>query len=111
SRYFSTVPKVCLYALYVLWELVVSSLRVAWVVVSPSKSMKPGIVAVPLRLKHDYSIFVLANSITLTPGTLSLSVSKDKRTLFVHGMFIGDLDEFRKSIQNGFEKKIMEFME
>lgn len=99
-----------LYTLYVLWELVVSSVRVAWVVLSPKAKMSPGIVAVPIRLKKDAAIFVLANSITLTPGTISLSVSQDKKTLFVHGMFVGDVAEFRKSIQNGFEKKIMEFI-
>lgn len=110
SRYFKVLPKATLYTLYVLWELVVSSVRVAIVVLSPCPKMSPGIAAVPLRLKDDRAIFILANSITLTPGTISLLVSEDKKTLFVHGMFIGNASDFKKSIHESFEKKIMEFM-
>ena len=110
SRYFKTLPRASYYVLYVLWSLLVSSIRVAIVILSPRPKIDPGIVAVPLTVKSDGAIFVLANSITLTPGTLSLSVYEDKKTLFVHGMFIGDVADFRKDIHESFERKIGEFM-
>lgn len=110
SAYFRTFCKALLYLFYVAWELLLSSLRVAWVIISPRPQITPGIVAVPLKLKSDGAIFLLANSITLTPGTLSLDVSADKKTLYVHGMFIQDPEDFRKEIRAGFEHKIAEFM-
>lgn len=110
SHYFKVLPKATFYILYVLWSLLVSSVRVAIVILSPRPKIDPGIVAVPLTVKSDGAIFVLANSITLTPGTLSLSISEDKKTLFVHGMFIGDVADFRKDIHESFERKIEEFM-
>ena len=46
--------------------------------------LKPGIFAYPLKVDRDFEITLLANLITLTPGTLSVDVSADRRTLFVH---------------------------
>ena len=110
SRYSRILPKVVFYIFYVLWALLVSSIRVAVVILSPKPKIDPGIVAVPLTLKSDGGIFVLANSVTLTPGTLSLNVSEDKKYLYVHGMFIGDVAAFRKDIAVNFECKIAEFL-
>lgn len=109
SAYFVTFPRVILYILNVVGELCLSGLRVAKVILSPRLDITPGIVAVPLRLKSDAAILILANSITLTPGTLSLQVSDDKKTLYVHGMFLKDPEAFRREITAGFERKIMEF--
>jgi multicomponent Na+:H+ antiporter subunit E len=72
--------------------------------------MKPGIVKVPLDAKSDLEITLLANLITLTPGTLSLGVSKDRSALYVHAMYIQSKQEFIDSIKNGFEKKLLEIM-
>ena len=53
---------------------------------------------------------MLANVITLTPGTLSLDVSEDRRTLYVHGMFVDDPEAFRREIKDGFERRIEELL-
>lgn len=108
SRYVSKVPQVLYFVLYFLWELIQSNVRVAYEVLTPGHHMKPGIVAVPLDIQRDYQIILLANMITLTPGTLSIDVSSDKQTLYVHSMYIDDVEEFRMSIKNGFERRIME---
>jgi multicomponent Na+:H+ antiporter subunit E len=73
--------------------------------------MRPAIVAVPLDLTSDFQITLLANLITLTPGTLSLDISDDKKILYVHGMYVDDVDEFRRSIKQGFEKRVQELFE
>lgn len=61
---------------YFLWQLLLSNLRVAYDVITPRLYMRPGILAVPLDAEIDLEITLLANLITLTPGTLSLDVSE-----------------------------------
>lgn len=94
-------------ALFFLWELLVSSLRVAWDIVTPRHNMRPAIVAVPLDISSDAGITLLANLISLTPGTLSLDVSEDRKVLYVHAMYVDDADAFRRSIKQDFERRVM----
>lgn len=89
-------------------ELVLSSVRVASLVLSPRLDIKPGIFAYPLQVERDFEITLLANLITLTPGTLSVDVSDDRRTLFVHGMDCSDPEQARADIRQGFERMIQE---
>lgn len=100
-------------AVLFLYELMVSAVRVALVVVRPdmSRAVRPAIVAVPLSVKSDAEITLLANLITLTPGTLSVDVSADKSVLYVHALCMDDRDAMIADIANGFEKKIREVFE
>jgi len=66
---------------------------------------------VPLTVQSDAGITLLSNLITLTPGTLTLEVAKDRSQLFVHVMNVGDVAAFRRSIQTGFERRILELTE
>lgn len=108
SRYFKLMPKIVAFFFFFIYELVKANLQVAYEVMSPGLNMKPGIVALPLDVKSDFEITMLANLITLTPGTLSLDVSEDRKVLFVHSMYITDKEEFIKGIKKGFEKRIIE---
>jgi multicomponent Na+:H+ antiporter subunit E len=97
--------------LFFVWELVLANLRVAWDVVTPRYRMRPGVVAVPLKARTDVEITLLANMVSLTPGTLSLDVSDDRRVLYVHAMYLHD-DRGRvvRSIQDGFERRLLEVL-
>ncbi|WP_029037364.1 Na+/H+ antiporter subunit E [Salinimicrobium xinjiangense] len=108
KSYFKLVPRVISFFFFFLYELVKANLEVAYEVSTPKLNMKPGIVALPLDVKSDFGITLLANLITLTPGTLSLDVSEDKKIMYVHSMYIYDKQEFIKGIKNGFEKRIIE---
>jgi multicomponent Na+:H+ antiporter subunit E len=110
TGYFHKLPAAVGFVLYFLKELLVSNVRVAWDVITPAARHRPGVVAVPLDLKNDAAITLLANVVTLTPGTLSLDVSADRRTLFVHGMFVDDPETFRRDIKEGFERRIEELL-
>jgi multicomponent Na+:H+ antiporter subunit E len=110
SGYFKKVRQVSYFLLFFLWELLLANLRVAYDVITPKYSMQPGIVAVPLDAKTDAEITLLANLITLTPGTLSLDVSDDRKALYVHGIYISDPDEFIYRIKNGFERLVLELL-
>lgn len=89
-------------------ELALSAWKVAVMVTRPKLDVQPGIFAYPLRLKTDFEITLLANLITLTPGTLSVDVSEDKTTLYVHAIDCSNIEAAKNDIRNGFEKKIME---
>lgn len=91
-------------------ELVVANLRVAYDVLTPGYRMRPGILAVPLDASTDLEITLLANLITLTPGTLSLDVSNDRRTLYIHAMYADDPEAVKRSIKHGFERRILEVL-
>lgn len=108
AGYFSRAGRVfSLFALF-LYELVMSAIRVAILVLSPTMKLNPGIFAYRLKVERDFEITLLANMITLTPGTLSVDVSEDRKYLYVHAIDCSDLDETRKGIADGFERKIME---
>jgi multicomponent Na+:H+ antiporter subunit E len=110
TRYFQKVPKVLLLIGYFIKELVVSNFRVMWDVITPRHISRPGIIGVPLDAKSELEIALLANLISLTPGTLSIDVSDDRRLLYVHVMFLDDVEEARRVIKEGLEKKVLEVM-
>ncbi len=101
-------PKIIFLFLFFLKELFKANIRVTFEIISPPLKMKPGIVKMPLELENDFQITLLANLLTLTPGTLTLDISDDKKYIFIHGMYIEDRDDFVSVIKNGFEKRIKE---
>lgn len=110
KRYFKVIPQVLSFIFYFIYELTKANLQVAYEVISPPLNMKPGIVKLPLDVKTDLEITLLANVISLTPGTLSLDVSPDKRFLYVHAMYVYDKEEFIRSIKDGFERRILQIV-
>jgi multicomponent Na+:H+ antiporter subunit E len=95
---------------FFLWELLLANLRVARDVLTPHPRMRPGIVAIPLDAKTDPEIVFLATLITLTPGTITLDVSDDRRVMYIHAMYIDDLDALRRGIKDGFERRALEVL-
>lgn len=93
-----------------LGELVVSALRVAWLVLLPRPRLRASIIAYPLTLTTDVQITLLANMITLTPGTLSVDVSADRKTLFIHVLDVADRERLVGHIAAGFETKVLEVL-
>lgn len=109
-KYFRVIPNIFSFVFYFLYELIKANIQVAYDVITPTFYMKPGIISVPLDVTTDLEITLLANIISLTPGTLSLDVSNDKKVLYVHAMYIKDKEEFIKDIKNGFERRLLEIM-
>jgi multicomponent Na+:H+ antiporter subunit E len=108
SGYFKKMPKAVILAGFFLKDLVVSSLRVLWDVITPWEINRPGIIGVPLAARTDLEIFMVANLISLTPGTLSVDLSEDRRLLYVHVMFLEDVERTRAEIKNGLERRVLE---
>jgi len=81
-RVFKGIALAVAYIPYFLWRVLLANLDVAWRVVQPKIPLNPGFVRVPTKVKSDLGKLFLANSITLTPGTLTLDVDNDE--LLVH---------------------------
>ena len=106
--YFSRAGRIMRLVLLFLYELVMSAIRVATTVLSPRMNVKPGIFAYRLKVDRDFEITLLANMITLTPGTLSVDVSDDQKYLYIHAIDCSDPDATRRDIADGFERRILE---
>jgi multicomponent Na+:H+ antiporter subunit E len=79
-------PMAAYYVALFLWELLTANVDVAYRVLWPSMPIEPDVVAIPLRVETDAAVTTVANSITLTPGTLTMDHDDDTNTLFVHGI-------------------------
>lgn len=108
EAYTTKARQAVLLLLVFLRELIEANLRLAYDVLTPKHHMRPAIVAIPLDARTDFEITLLANLITLTPGTLSLHVSEDRSVLYIHSVYTPDAGELRRSIKDGLEARILE---
>lgn len=110
TKYFSKIPVTIKFILYFIKELIIANFKVAFDIITPKDYMKPGIIAVPLDAQTDLEITLFANLLTLTPGTLSLDVSSDKKIMYVHALYVKDAESFRNELKNGLEKRLLEVL-
>ncbi|NJP06311.1 MAG: Na+/H+ antiporter subunit E [Chloroflexaceae bacterium] len=111
AKYVRKVPQVIGFVVFFLQEVLLANLRVASTVLFNQPKLQPGIIEIDLDIETDIQITLLANLITLTPGTLSMDVSNDKKRLFVHSMHLEDVQAAKKEIKEGFERRILEVFE
>jgi multicomponent Na+:H+ antiporter subunit E len=89
-------------------ELILANIEVLKLVYKPKLTLEPGIFALPTELKSNWEITLLANLITLTPGTLSVALSNDNKLIYIHAVDIADVEDTITQIKESFEKAIME---
>lgn len=113
SRLVRQAGRIASLTMLFVYELFLSASRVAVLVLRPDlhRHLRPGIVAFPLTATRDAEITLLANLITLTPGTLSVDVSEDRKFLYVHALSVRDRDALISDIARGFERKVIEVFE
>jgi len=95
----------------VLWDIVMANLVVARLILGRPQALRPAFVAVPLDLRTDLAISLLASTITLTPGTLSALLTADRKTLLVHALDVADSAELVASIKQRYEQPLKEVFE
>lgn len=100
-----------LYIPYLLWHIILANFDVAFRVISPEMPLKPGIVKVKTSLTTDMARTALANSITLTPGTMTVDINGDE--LYIHWIYVhgDDIDTWSKKIVGKFEKMLRRIFE
>jgi multicomponent Na+:H+ antiporter subunit E len=111
SNYFVKARRVIGFAFYFLWQLILANLRVTYGVLAPNHRLRPAVLAIPLDVRTDAEITLLANLLTLTPGSLSLDVSEDRKVLYLHVMHMTDEEQTRREIKEGFEPRVREILE
>lgn len=100
------------YALIVLWDVLLSNIQVAYLVLfRAGNSLRSRFVTVPLDLRTPEAITVLACTITMTPGTVSADVSADQRALLVHCLETDDPDTVVAQIKSRYERRLKEIFE
>ncbi len=92
------LPRLVRFVGFFLKELVMANLKVSYDIVTLPWYMRPGVIAMPLKASTEFEIAFVANLISLTPGTLSLDVSDDRRVLYIHAMFLDDEPALRHSL-------------
>lgn len=107
--YAQRVPRFFLFLVFFAKELLKANMKVAFDVLTPPWHMQPGVIALSLEAKTDLEITMVANFISLTPGTLSLDVSNDRRVLFIHAMFLQNEEELLADLKET-ERRILEIM-
>ncbi|WP_435179598.1 Na+/H+ antiporter subunit E [Halorussus sp. AFM4] len=86
TRNLRALPYAGIYVGLFLKELLTANVDVAYRVLAPSMPIEPDVVVVPLRVESDAAVTTIANSITLTPGTLTMDHDEETNTLYVHGI-------------------------
>lgn len=87
------------FALYFAWKLVEASLVLAWEVMTPRNRINQGIVAVPIQGISDSLTTLVANAISLTPGTLTIEIRRRPTVLYVHVLHLHDIEAVRRDVQ------------
>jgi multicomponent Na+:H+ antiporter subunit E len=91
---------------YFAWELLLANMRVAIDVVRPHTTIRPAVLAIPLDVTKDGEILLLSMLINITPGSVTIDLSDDRRTLYVHVMHMKSAEASRREIKEGFERRV-----
>ena len=99
------------YLIIFIWECLKANIEVAYRVLHPAMPIKPGIVKVKLNVKNDFARMMLANSITMTPGTISVDIVDDY--IFIHWIYVSSDDpaEYSQKVSGRFEHYIKKIFE
>lgn len=101
-------PRLVRMTLIFLYDVVIANVRVAILVLGPVRRLRPSFLRIPLDVTSPFTITVLASMISLTPGTVSSNLSRDRKTLLVHGLDVGDEDDEVRSIKERYERALIE---
>lgn len=99
AGYPARIPRIVRFICFFIKELVLANYKVAYDILTPPWYMKPGVIALRLDARTELEILMVSNLISLTPGTLCLDVSDDRKVLYIHAMFLDDEEELRRSLK------------
>ncbi|MEJ2213165.1 MAG: Na+/H+ antiporter subunit E, partial [Gammaproteobacteria bacterium] len=95
----------------VLYDILVANIAVAGLILGRQERLKPAFLILPLRLQNDVAISILANTISLTPGTVSANLSADRSCLIIHSLHADNPDEILETIRDRYETPLKEILE
>lgn len=107
KEYFYRVPKIMIFILYFLNDMLQANLQVAVDVLTKDYHTTPGIVKYEIDAKTDFEITMLTNIIALTPGTMVIDIAEDKKHIYIHTMYLKNKEKFVKRMKERTEKKLL----
>jgi multicomponent Na+:H+ antiporter subunit E len=75
------------FVVYYLYNLAIANFYIAWDILTPKMHMKPAFMEIPVRLETDFGLLLFSNLLSMTPGTISIDISEDKKTVQVHVLY------------------------
>jgi multicomponent Na+:H+ antiporter subunit E len=96
---------------FYIWEMIISSLALAYDILRPKKSFHHGIVAVEIDIHSETALLALINLASMTPGSLVVAISSDRKTLYIHTMYLENPKAFKAEFKKNFENRIKEIFE
>lgn len=103
--------KLARFVLVVLWDIIVANLQVSRLILSFKRQAQPGFIEYPLEVKERLAITLLANTITMTPGTVSTSIRPDGESLLIHALDMHDEQALIHAIRERYERPLKEIFE
>lgn len=95
----------------VAWDIVLANIAVARLVLGPIARLRPGFVRVPLAVTHPHAIALFASIVSIVPGSVSMALTPDGRTLLVHVLDLEDAEHFIATIKERYERPLLEILE
>ena len=95
----------------VLYDILVANITVSRLILGRQERMRPAFVIMPLALRSEVAISLLANTISLTPGTVSTYLSRDRRSLIIHSLHTTAPDDLLATIRQRYEQPLREILE
>ncbi len=96
------------YLVRLVWDILVANLQVALWIIQPNKKLQPVFLRYKLTLESPLAITVLANTISLTPGTVSCDVTSDNRHILIHSLHTEDPESVLRQIHDRYEQPLLE---
>jgi multicomponent Na+:H+ antiporter subunit E len=97
------------YVLIFIKELTIANYQVAKLVLAPKLKIRPGFVAIPMDADTDFEVTTLANSITLTPGTITVHLPAERHVIVIHALDVEHPQAVRDSVKSSLEANILKF--
>lgn len=107
KKYFIKFGRLAWFVVWYIFELVKANIDIARQIIALKPRIRPGILKVELDAKSDQEVLALSNLISMTPGSLTMDISYDKKYIFIHEMYIDDVEEARQRIKVKLENRIL----
>ena len=105
------LPLLARFGLRVIWDILVANIEVAKLILGPSRKLQPAFMDYPLQLRSEFAITVLANTISLTPGTVTANVDAEAGQLLIHALDVDDEEAVLRHIRERYEQPLKEIFE
>lgn len=98
------------FSFYYVKELLRANFRIAYDVLTPRLRMKPGFIALPMKVDRDFEVLLFSNLLTMTPGTLIVELSKEERKIYIHAMYLDNVEEIRINLGEYLQSRVLQLV-